>query len=262
MSEPRVDLRLPSDLYEKIEKIAHATNQPFTPKSKNTDNPKPVLTQVIIKLIQLGLSQIDETELESLENDNKELTLKPSANQIEVEEIEKKILNTLLQKLEAIVSDKLEDMVTNKINEVISTRLNQNQSDLETMVTSKINEVISTIKDNQEDKPEIVESNETDFNLEIKEIFSLEELEDNEIVNHTESQIKLNFDIDNNQLEINQETDNSSLTFEDTVNEINKLNSLGLNYAQIAKKLEGIYPTKQGKFNWKGNQVQRILEKI
>ncbi len=40
MNLESVDLRIPSELYEKIESIAIATNQPFTPKSKNTDNPK------------------------------------------------------------------------------------------------------------------------------------------------------------------------------------------------------------------------------
>lgn len=52
-----------------------------------------------------------------------------------------------------------------------------------------------------------------------------------------------------------------SLTFEDTEKEIKRLNDKGMNYSQIAKELTDKYPTKQGKYNWAGNQVKRILDK-
>ena len=128
----------------------------------------------------------------------------------------------------------MDGFYTNKINETISTQINQTQSNLDEMVANKINELISTIK---EDKTEIVESNldiadrelDNKFNQEIKEIFSLDENGDNE----------------------------------DTINEIKRLRkSRGTNYANIARRLtENNYPTKQGKYNWSGTQVKRILEK-
>jgi hypothetical protein len=303
----RVDLRIPNHLFEEIEKLAIETNQPLHHRTGNI-----ITTPVILNLIQLGLK--------SVRQDNVEVKAIASKDSLKEAEIEKKILSTLLLKVEGIVSDKLADivkdevneailrqfnetqtnlelMVKNEVNQVISTQFNQSQANLDEMVTSKINEIILTFPDNQEDIFEIVEQiSDNNFTEEIKEIFSLDEFEDNEdkeiadnfnlsgkvkdkltdkkltklenqleteIVNNSESQIKLNLDTE----EINQKAESTitktSLTFEDSVTEIKRLRkSLGENYAKIAKRLtEGNYPTKQGKYKWSGTQVSRILEK-
>lgn len=343
----RVDLRIPNHLFEEIEKLAIETNQPLHHRTG-----KIITTPVILNLIQLGLK--------SVRQDNVEVQAIASKDSLKEAEIEKKILSTLLQKVEGILSDKLADivkdevneailrqfnetqtnlelMVKNEVNQVISTQFNETQANLDEMVTSKINEVMSTLKDNQEDKSEIVEpisdrESDNNFTEEIKEIFSLDEFEDSEdkeitdnfnlsgkvkdkitdkkltkpknqletetadnlniesnldisdkvkdkitdkkltkpkdkleseVTDNSESQIKLNLDTE----EINQEAEsaitNTSLTFEDSVEEIKRLRkSLGENYAKIAKRLtEGNYPTKQGKYKWSGTQVKRILEK-
>lgn len=71
-------------------------------------------------------------------------------------------------------------------------------------------------------------------------------------------------EVKNDSVKSDSERANSEnkFNFVDTVEEIRRLNSQGLIYAQIAKRLtDANYPTKQGKYKWTGTQVKRILDK-
>ena len=98
----RVDVRIPNEIYQKIEAIAKETNQPVHHRSG-----KPVITPIILNLINLGLEAVsqDDFNLESLAS-------KVSVNyQINIAEIEQKLLASLLAKLESMVEAKVSEIV-------------------------------------------------------------------------------------------------------------------------------------------------------
>lgn len=222
-SVQRVDLRIPDNIYSKIEQIAISTNQPFTPKSKNTDNPKPVLTHVINRLIEVGLKSVSQQDLEGLQKEELKLA---ELNPIDSQQIER----NLLAKLE----DKLEQLIETKINTA------EIEKNLLAQLEGKINQITS----NQD----TVIINHDNHNKQSDNISDDSEIE---------------LPIDENEFKLESiffnETDDG-FTFEDTLNEIRRLHSQELSNHQIAKRLtEGNYPTKKGKYTWQGNQVERIL---
>ncbi|PHV60988.1 recombinase family protein [Cyanobacterium aponinum] len=181
----KVDLRVPLGMYERIEILAEKTNQPFTPKTKNTDNPKRAVTPIILKLVELGLGVIEEDSSKLIED----LVTPEKDNSESIE-------NRLFERLEKRLEAKLDELIEAQLTAVTITPENENKES----AIEVINEDVSAAKD--------------------------------------------------------------AKTFEDTVKKIKRLNSQGLNYSQIAKKLtEGNYPTKQGSYKWSGNQVKRILVK-
>ncbi len=98
----RVDVRIPNEIYQKIEAIAKETKQPIHHKSG-----KPVVTPIILNLINLGLEAVskDDFNLESLAS-------KVSGNyQINIADIEQKLLVSLLAKLESMVEAKVSEIV-------------------------------------------------------------------------------------------------------------------------------------------------------
>ncbi|WP_330205497.1 hypothetical protein [Cyanobacterium sp. Dongsha4] len=101
----RVDVRVPLGMYEKIEILAEKTNQPFTPKTKNTNNPKRAVTPIILKLIEVGLKAIDEDssmlseDLVTPDNDNSDT-------------IENRIFERLEKRLEAKLDELIEARLT------------------------------------------------------------------------------------------------------------------------------------------------------
>lgn len=256
----RIDVRIPNEIYEQIEIIAKETNQPLHHRSG-----KPIVTPIILNLINLGLEEVAKGEF-----DLEVLTDKVSANnRLDIKQIEDRILEA--------VSDKLGSNQVD-IEEIEKKLLASLETKIEAMIETKINELIS-------DKISELESDSNDnFNQSIKEILSLEDLEDNSEINEadireeiptdTETLLSAKLEViennhnssqtnsDANQLSLIEDiTDNSSHTFEDSVNEIKRLRkSLGANYAKIARRLtENNYPTKQGKYKWSGTQVKRIL---
>ncbi len=98
----RVDVRIPIEIYRQIEAIAKETNQPLHHRSG-----KPVITPIILNLINLGLEAVskDDFNLESLAS-------QVSVNyQINISEIEQKLLVSLLAKLESMVEAKVSEIV-------------------------------------------------------------------------------------------------------------------------------------------------------
>ena len=103
----RIDLRIPNHLFNEIEKLAQETNQPVHHLTG-----KIITTPIILNLIDLGL--------ESIRQEDVGIEAIASKDSLKEAEIEKKILFTLLQKVEGIVSGKLTDLVKNEVNEAIS----------------------------------------------------------------------------------------------------------------------------------------------
>ena len=173
----RVDVRIPEDIYSEIEKIAIATNQPYTPKSKNSDNPKPVVTPIILKLLELGLDSLTQ---QGLELDNKKISdLEADIKLTDLEDRIVKRLESHLRKLvdeqviEAILqcehfSKLLEDEDINIINNLsdISDLDNEEDNDSLEDVAPEDNEII---KDNSENEDNETIEAITEDNSEIKE---------------------------------------------------------------------------------------------
>ncbi|MBD2395966.1 recombinase family protein [Cyanobacterium aponinum FACHB-4101] len=220
----RVDVRVPLAMYERIEVLAEKTNQPFTPKTKNTANPKRVVTPIILKLVELGLKAIDE-DSSKLDED---LVTQDIDNS---ESIENRLFVRLEKRLEA------------KLDELLEARVK----------ADTITPDIEPHSENEITSEDINSESAIEPNSEIIEVKSEAVNEDVSALEDTN---------DNSENDINPE-DTEAKTFEDTENEIKKLSSQGLNYSQIAKNLtEGNYPTKKGSYKWSGNQVKRILEKL
>jgi len=228
----RVDLRIPNEVYEEIERIAILTDQPYTPKSKNTDNPKPIVTPVLLKGLELVLTRLKEDLISELTEG------KVSDTEIIKANLEDRIFNRLEKKLEALFEKRLDEILAVKLNEL---RADTITPDIEPHSENEIT-------------PEDINSESAiEPNSEIIEVKSEAVNEDVSALEDTN---------DNSENDINPE-DTEAKTFEDTENEIKKLLSQGLNYSQIAKNLtEGNYPTKKGSYKWSGNQVKRILEKL
>ncbi|BAQ66938.1 hypothetical protein [Geminocystis sp. NIES-3709] len=181
----RIDLRIPNHIFEEIEKLAEETNQPLHHISG-----KVITTPVILNLINLGLESVRKEDfgIESI----------ASKDSLREAEIEKKIINTLSQRLEAIVSDKLTDIIENKVKEAINSltdNLTEQLTDSKdidketegkedvTAVDSGDNDINCTLPDNLTDNITInsdleIENNETNSE-------KIDPPEDNETVTRT-----------------------------------------------------------------------------
>lgn len=134
----RVDLRIPNHIFKDIEKLALETNQPLHHISG-----KVITTTVILNLINLGLESVrtEDFSIESI----------ASKDSLREAEIEKKVLNTLTQRLEGIVSDKLTDIMETKIKEAIGVvrSIGSNEDNSETDLLPK---EIKTFEDSKSKK--------------------------------------------------------------------------------------------------------------
>ena len=108
----RVDLRIPNHTFEQIEEIAKKTDQPLHHRTG-----KIITTPVILNLIHLGLKAIDSGDIDIESIASKESLMGA--------EIEKKILDSLDQKIEIIVSDKLTDILAKQLDTVVETKVNE-----------------------------------------------------------------------------------------------------------------------------------------
>lgn len=121
----RVDLRIPMMYFSKIEALAETTNQDFTPTTKpnndgslkrdkegNEITPKRAVTPVILDLISIALDSLERGNIseDSISSNKTSLGV----------DTEKKILDTLLAKMEGMLSDKLSDMIEDKFNSYVS----------------------------------------------------------------------------------------------------------------------------------------------
>ena len=168
----RVDVRIPNEIYEQINQIAIETNQPVHHRSG-----KPVVTPIILNLINLGLEAVEKKDF-NLES----LTDKLSGiNQIDIKAIEDKVTANLADKLSGInqveieasekkllasIEDKLESIVEAKVNEVLDHISKSNtESELDDEIKS---ESISYFPEENEEE-EIVESEDTLNNLSLNQ---------------------------------------------------------------------------------------------
>lgn len=196
----RIDVRIPNDIYQKIEQIAIETNQPLHHRSG-----KPVVTPIILNLLNLGLEATakEDFNLESLTDKQS------GTNRIKEAEIEKKILASLEDKLESLIENKVEVLVENKLSEIINDKLSdrlsnafvvdsaearekiydfepieESEDNVETieadLISDNINDKISDIKENANIKEENADSEEI-FDVEVESV-----VEDNNQLDNTE----------------------------------------------------------------------------
>lgn len=175
----RVDVRIPEDIYSEIEKIAIATNQPYTPKSKNSDNPKPVVTPIILKLIELGL---DSLARQGLELNDKEVS--DLEADIKLTDLEDRIVKRLENHLRKLVDEQVIEAISqyehlNKILDDEDINIINQLSDISDLDIYEDNESLEditpdneTIEDNSENETnETIEDN-SEPNLLPKEVES------------------------------------------------------------------------------------------
>ncbi len=141
----RVDVRIPNEIYQKIEAIAKETNQPLHHRSG-----KPVITPIILNLIKLGLEAVsqDDFNLESL-------TSQVSVNyRINIADIEQKLLASLLDKLEELVEEKLPAIVSNTVERILKEQFKHllEGSEMEAGTEKPTEEVTPTLLDEIPDK--------------------------------------------------------------------------------------------------------------
>ncbi|WP_133117796.1 hypothetical protein [Cyanobacterium aponinum] len=136
----RVDVRVPLNMYERIEILAEKTNQPFTPKTKNTDNPKRVVTPIILKLVELGLGVIEEDSSKLIED-----LVTPEIDNSET------IENRIFERLEKRLDSKLDELIGDKLG-LFETRLKE-------ITEAQLTAV--TITPENENKESAIEPNET-----------------------------------------------------------------------------------------------------
>jgi hypothetical protein len=105
----RVDLRIPNEIYETIERIAVITNQPFTPKSKNSSNPKPIVTPVILKGLELVLTRLKDDLVSELSEG------RITDTQIIKDNLEDRIFKRLEKKLVALFEANLGKLTADTI---------------------------------------------------------------------------------------------------------------------------------------------------
>lgn len=266
----RIDLRIPDHTYNEIEKIAIANNLPYSPTTKpnadgslkkdkkgNTIQPKVSVSPIILDLINLGLKAINQGTADSDKLGDKTRHIEYQVNnQIDISDIEKKILNTLSQKIEGIVSDRL-------VSSIISST--EIKDILEAMVEEEVREVfeVFSLKDLgqlSDIESELIPDNSDNFSSEIKQIFSLEDFE---VIDTSDKGID-NIDLVEDKVslsEIELEDNSEVKSYEEAVKEINRLKREDLGNRAIARLLTGKYQTKQGKTNWSDTQVRRVLEK-
>jgi hypothetical protein len=262
----RLDLRVPDHIYSQIERIAIANNLPYSPTTKpnadgslkkdkdgNLIQPKVSVSPIIIDLINLGLKAIKEGTADKSELGDKTRHIEYQINnQIDVSDIEKKIIDTLTQKIEGIVSDELHKSIKT------STEI---KDTLEAMIETKVKEVFEVFSLKELGQITDIESDlnsdsSDNFTEAIKEVFSIEDFEPIDTSNEELNNIKVAVAVDK-ALEL---ADNCEVkSFDEAVIEINRLKKEGLGNTAIAKELTGKYLTKGGKTNWNHTQVRRIL---
>lgn len=154
----RVDVRVPLGMYERIELLAENTNQPFTPKTKNTKNPKRVVTPIILKLIDLGLGVIDE--------DSSKLTEELS---ISGEDNSESIEDRLFRKLETRLETRLDELIETRLKELRADKKPESEY-VKNLYAIEVNSEV-VIEDTEAINPEII--------TEVKEVSALENSEDN-----------------------------------------------------------------------------------
>ena len=147
----RVDVRIPNEIYEQINQIAIETNQPVHHRSG-----KPVVTPIILNLINLGLEAVEKEDF-NLES----LTDKQSGiNQIDIKAIEDQVTANLTDKLSSInqidlkvIEDKVIATITDKLSDINQIEreasekklLASIEDKLESIVEAKVNEVLDHI---------------------------------------------------------------------------------------------------------------------
>jgi len=111
----RIDLRIPSKIYEEIEAIAKETNQPLNPKSK-----KPIVTPIIVNLLKYAL--------ENRGGNYSGLDLKP--RELELERRLTLKLNQEIEALERRLKNTQTDIVSDKKNNIMPDTQPDNNSDI------------------------------------------------------------------------------------------------------------------------------------
>lgn len=158
----RVDVRIPEKTYKKIERIAEKTNQPFTPKSKNTKNPKRIVTPIILELLELGLSVYGKKQLELNETEFKDVNLTNLENKI-------------LSRLELTIKD----LVTQQVSEAILEYENMSKIFDEVDLEFAVNQLSELTKADNADNEDINEIIEDTPEIITEDVSALESNEDN-----------------------------------------------------------------------------------
>lgn len=230
----RVDLRVPLGIFEKIELLSEQTNQPFTPKTKNSDNPKRAVTPIVLKLIELGLGVIGE--------DSSKLTQGLISRDVDNSET---IENRLFERLEKRLSKRLEELLESKLG--LFEALNKADTSPEIQENlSELPEIKEAIVENV--TPEIVD--------EVKEVSALEVIEEIKETNSGNDTNETNIENEDKEtIEVSKDIK----SFEEAITEIEKLKAQGLGNTAIARSLTGKYFTKQSKTNWTDTQVKRLI---
>ena len=232
----RVDVRIPNEIYEQINQIAIETNQPVHHRSG-----KPVVTPIILNLINLGLEAVEKEDF-NLER----LTDKQSGkNQIYLKAIEDKVTANLADKISGInqinvqaIEDKVTDNLADKISginqveiEAIEKKLLASIEDkFESIVEAKINEVLDHISLSNTE-------NEVDEKIKSQSIsyFPEEGEEDIEAELEIRSDTSLKEDnlqwLEDTAVKKEENEHNQLQLIEDT------LNNLSLNQTKLAKRL-------------------------
>jgi hypothetical protein len=228
----RIDLRIPDHTYNEIEKIAIANNLPFSPTTKpnrdgtlktdkqgNIIQPKVSVSPIILDLINLGLRAIASGGENSDKLGDKTRNREYQINsQIDISEIEKKIINTLSQKIEGIVSDKVNEAL-NKLTNNFTSKLTDIE-DIEELTALKL---IEDTNNEESNNIELVKNKLPSNNSQIVTA----ESDKNEV-----EISEINHNSDNGQIEINliNDTENNTL--------------LELPILPLEKKLEDKLPNK------------------
>ena len=248
----RVDVRIPNEIYRQIEQIAIETNQPTHHRSG-----KPVVTPIILNLINLGLeviakedfnlealtgkvSGINQIDLKAIEDKvTANLTANLSdINQINLAEMEEKLLASLEAKLEKLVETEVSEMV-GKLAQSAQPTDNLSDNRIKSHEEAKVPEMVE----------EMTKSDKTTDSLSDSTLKFHEEVKGFEMVEKPLSSDKLTDNL----------SDSSLKSYQDAIKEIIRLNSDGLNPTEIARELTGKYYTSKEKTNWCGTQVNRIL---
>lgn len=154
----RVDVRIPEKTYKKIERIAEKTNQPFTPKSKNTKNPKRIVTPIILELLELGLSVYGKKELE--------------LNETEFEDIN---LTTLENKILSRLEHTIKDLVTQQVSKAILQYEHMSKVFDEIDLEFAVNQLSELTEADNEDINEIIEDTSEIVNEEVSALEDVSE---------------------------------------------------------------------------------------
>lgn len=181
----RVDVRIPEKTYKKIERIAEKTNQPFTPKSKNTKNPKRVVTPIILELLELGLSVYGKKQLE--------------LNETEFEDVN---LTTLENKILSRLEVTIKDLVTQQVSEAILQYEHMSKVFDEIDLELAVNQLSELTRADNEEINEIIEDTSEIINEDVSALEDVSEsvksIDNSELVNEDNSENETNETIEDN----------------------------------------------------------------